>query len=423
MMKKQMTNNKTKFKLPGGLLKNNKFIFVISLFLAIIIWLTVSPNRVVTVGMNLSLDTANSSAESLGLEVIGDNSNHIDVSVSGKWYVISELKDKDINLKYSLADVTKAGEYEISISAEKSAGNADFDIVKVTPDKIKVSFDFIITRSFKIEATAPNVKAADGFILEAPVLNNDESIIDITGPMSVVDSIKSVSVNVNAQETLEKAKSYLGIKLDVVDKNGKKVDTSSLTMPFTSADVTVPISKSKKIPLKVEFSNAPDYYKKNPFDYSLSVSKINVIGVPEVIDALDNIVIGTIDFTNITPDTKSIDFDLTLPSGVRTIDDIKKVSCKLNVSSLSSKVIDVTSFKTINEPSGSNISVVTVTKAVKVVGPSSVISNLSAKDVYIECDLNNKKGEFVEQNVTLKSNKYNNIWGTGDYKNIQIKVS
>ena len=424
MEKKTKTDSPKKkigFSVPN-LLKSNRFIFIISLIAAIAIWISVAPNREMTIGMTVNIDTANSSVSSLGLEVVKGQGQHVDVTVSGKWYVISELTEKDIKLSYSLADVTKTGEYELTLSASKATNNSDYEITKINPEKITVSFDYIYTRSFKIEALAPNITAADGFILDTPVINSDSSIIDITGPKTVVEKISRVVAQVDDKATLKNSASY-SVPLKLYDQNNNEIDSEQLTLPFNEVDVTVPINKSKTVSVKVDFANVPEYYKENPLSYTLSVAKLNVIGPAEVIDTLDSVSLGTIDFTDITAQKTKFEFAINLPSGVKTIDDITKITCTLDLSSISSKSLNVTSFRTINAPTTTKISFTTTTRKVTVVGPKSVIDKITAGDVYLECDMTNyseNTGEFVAD-AYLKSTKYKNVWGVGVYQ-VQLKV-
>ena len=407
----------------SAMLKSNRFIFAISLIAAILLWVTVTPNRETTIGMTVNIDTADTAAETLGLKVVSGQGQSVDVTVAGKWYVISELTDKDIKLTYSLGDVTKTGEYELVLSASKAAANSDYEIVKVNPETIKVSFDYIYTRSFKIEAKAPNIKASEGFILDSPVIDSDNSIIDITGPRSIVEKIASVQALVDNKATLSSAMSYT-VPLTLYDSIGKEISSDQLTLPFTEVGVTVPINKSKSVPLTVDFANAPEYYQKNPLKYTLSVQKINVVGSAEVIDSINGLSLGTIDFSEISPSKNSFTFDLKLPSGVKSIDDIDKITCKLDTSGIKSKSVEVTSFTTVNAPTTAKVSIVTTKKAVTVAAPENVIGSIRAADLYLECDMSSyteNKGEIVADAV-LKSKKYNSVWGVGKYQ-IQIKVS
>lgn len=422
-MKNNEQNNKEKKKFSfSAMFRSNKFIFFLSLVLAVLLWVTVSPNREVTVGKTITVDTADTPVEQLGLEVVGDSTQHVNVKITGKWYVISQITDKDLDITYSLGDVTKAGEYEIPITAVKAAANGDYEIVKVTPSKIKIAFDYKYTRSFKVEATAPNIRAKDGYILDTPTIDADSSIVDVTGPRSEVEKIEKVVARVENTETLEASQSYSST-LILLDKEGKEMDSSTLSLSFKTVNVTVPINKMKTVPLKVDFANVSEYYAKNPLDYSLDVKQLNIVGPAEAVDDISEFVVGTINFNDISPDKAEFTFDLKLPSGVKSVDDIQKVTCKLNLSDYSKKTLEVTKFSTVNQNSKTDVSFVTNTVNVTVVGPKSVISKITAEDVSLECDIANyKNNSSVKADAVLKSDKYNNIWANGKYA-VSIKIS
>lgn len=402
--------------------KSNKFIFFVSLILAILLWVTVSPNRDMTVSKTITVDTADTPVEQLGLEVVGDSTYHLNVKITGKWYVISKITDKDLDINYSLSDVTKAGEYEIPITATKAASNGDFEIGKVTPSKIKIAFDYKYTRSFKVEASAPNIRAKDGYILDTPTIEADSSIVDVTGPRSEVEKIDRVVARVENTETLEASQSYSST-LKLLDKDGKEMDASTLSLSFKTVNVTVPINKMKTVPLKVYFAGAPEYYAKNPLDYSLDVKQLNIVGPAEAVDDINELVVGTINFSDISTDKTEFKFDLKLPSGVKSVDDIQNVTCKLNLSDYAKKTLEVTKFSTVNQNNKTDVSFVTNTVKVTVVGPKSVISKISADDVSLECDISNyKNNSSVKADAVLKSDKYNNIWANGKYA-VSIKIS
>ena len=129
-----------------GLLNNDKFLMIISLIIAIGIWVSVSPQRDMTVNCPVTLSTKNSSAEKLGLQVINGGEQNISVTVEGEWYSISELNSDDITISYSFGGIVDSGDYEIAITATKTNNTADFTIKSISPEKVKVSLDHISTK-------------------------------------------------------------------------------------------------------------------------------------------------------------------------------------------------------------------------------------------------------------------------------------
>ena len=415
---------KSKFSL-NKLFNNNRFVFVIALIASIAIWIAVSPDRSISIPVSLNIDTADTAVGELGLEILEGQGQRINVEIEGKWYVISEVQETDIQLSVALNDITRSGEYELRVSATNQS-NADFDIVRVTPETVKVKFDYIYTRSFRVDVRANGVKAAEGLIAGSPVLSTNETNIEITGPKSVVETIGSVSAEVDVNATLRSSTSYTS-KLEILKTSGEPLtseEIATLTLPFTEVNVTIPINRSKTVPINVNFSNQPAYYQQNALPYTSSISEINLIGTTEVMDTLDSIELDPIDFLELSPDHNVFQFNLQLPSGVRSVDDISQVTVTVDTSGIASKTLDVSIFQAVNMPAGKTVSVVTSRKSVVVVGPSDVISNLEAEDVYLEYDLSNaanSTGEMVID-ATLRSDQYDTIWSYGKV-DIQIRLS
>lgn len=415
-----MKNNQTKIK--KSVFDNNRFVLAISLIFAIVLWITVSPERSVTVNYPINITTENTSAGELGLNVIEGQAQNISIRVEGKWYVIGELDADDFIVSYSLSGITKAGEYDVMLTASKASTGADYNIVSVEPSKVKVKFDFIKTAVFAVEVKADEIEASEDHILGAPVIDSGFSTIEISGPLSIIDSIARVEASVDANETLSTSKSYTA-PVKLYDAAGKEIDTTLLTLPFNEVDITVPIHISKEVPIKATFKNAPAAYV-DGISYSLNVSKVKIKGTKEVIDGITEVTLDVIDFSQLSPDNNKFKFTLNLPTGVEAIDDIPEITVTVNIKSFEQKSVDVTKFTAVNTPSGMTVTPVTSKKAVTLVAPSSVIDSIKAGELYLEYDMSGKtaaSGEMVVD-AFLKSSKYNNIWGYGTYQ-IQVKVN
>lgn len=404
-----------------SLLNSNKFLMVISLLIAFAIWVTVSPQRDMTINCPITLTTKNSSAEKLGLEIIDGKEQNISVTVQGEWYNISELSADDINISYSFTGVVESGEYEVAISATKTNSAADFTIQSVSPEKVKVSLDHISTVSYPIEVVANNIKSEDGYIVGTPIVDNDKGEIEITGPATKIKKLAKVVAEINVEETLSKSKIFKS-ELKFLNKNNKEIDTTSFTIPYDEVDVIVPINQTKTVPIEANFDNVPEAYVSSPISHTISQNSVELIGTKEALDKIDKIELDPIDYKKLTPKNYKFTMPLNLPSGVTTSNGITEVDVTVNMNGFSSKTINVSKFNTVKLKKSTTATVETEYKTVTVVGPKSVIENINNTDVYIECDMSNTASSgSVTVAGTVKSSKYKTIWGTGDC-DIRIKV-
>jgi YbbR domain-containing protein len=416
--------NKSKFSL-NQIFQNNRIVLLISFVIAISIWITITPNRETDIAVTVNIDTTNTAVGELGLQILEGQGTPVSVTVAGKWYEISSLTENDIKVSAVLTDVTKAGSYELLVSAQPASPSANFSVTKVTPNKITVTFDYTYTRGFEIVPVVSGVTAAKGLIADTPVVDigAESNLIQITGPKSVVETIDSVVAEVDVDEVLSTTTSY-NAAIKVLDKNGREIDSSRLTMPVTEAKVTVPINKSKTVPIVATFTNMPKSYEKTDAQfYSLSEREVNLIGPPEVMNDLDEITLDPINFNEITPDNNTFVVSLNLPSGVKTTVDISDITVNVDMDGIDEKEISVKNFKAVNNNGSHKVSVLTESVAVQVVGDQSAIDSLSAGDVYLEYDMSNLQNASGVHMVAavLKSDKYNNIWQNGSYQ-IQIRI-
>ena len=403
------------------LVKSNKFIFVLSLLMAIIIWVLVSPDRTMTISVPLNISTENTAVGQLGLEVVEGQGQKIDVEVEGKWYVISDLTESDIRLSVPFTNITSAGEQELRVTASfVSSVSSDIRIVRVVPETVKVTFDTVQELPFTITPKVNGVSAADGLVAGLPVLNEDT--VYIKASKTVLNSIGSVVAEVDVDKTLSKSASYT-VQLKVLDESGKEIDKSKLTMGISEVTVTQPINKSKQLAVTASFKNQPAYYSSNPISYSVSPSTINVVGDAELIDGIDSITLDPIDFSSLSPSSNSFKYGVSLPNGITAVDDVKEVTVKVDTSGIATKSVSITDFRALNVPEGKKVSATIKSKDVTVAGAQAAVSALSAADVYLQYDLSSltsASGEHVVA-ATLGSSKYNNIWGVGKIQ-IQIKI-
>ncbi len=412
---------KIKFSIHD-LINNNKFLMIISVIIAICIWITVSPQRTLTINCPVTLSTKNSAAEKLGLEIISEKEHNIGVRVSGDWYAISELTAEDITISYSFSSIVDAGDYEVNITATKTNSSAGFTIESVTPEKITVSMDHISTVKFPVEVITNNITTEEGLIVGTPIIENEQGEIEITGPATKLNKIKRVVAEVDVEGVLTKSEVFVS-ELKFLNKKDKNVDVSKLNLPYSEVNVIIPINQTKIVPVKAQFINVPEAYVSNPISHTLSEEKLEILGTKEALAKIENITLDAIDYSQLTPENNEFEIPLNLPLGISTTNGVAKITVTVKMNDYATKTLNISKFTTVNVEKGFATTVETDYKSVVVVGPESIVDDLTASDVYIECDLSknvHNTGSVIIKGI-VKSNKYKTIWGTGDC-DITIKV-
>ncbi len=420
------------------ILKNKKFTITISLILSFIIWMSAMINRnpvreQIFTDISASFSIENTVASEMGLGIVSDvSSQKFAVTVSGPNYVVSSLRPEDFLLSASMNEVNGAGTYSIEIVGTQNSSKTGYTFSSITPDRIDVTFDFIETVEFTVTPKLTGVSAAEGLIADNPTISKpEESTISIKGPRSVIERIDSVLAFAEVNETLSATKSYT-TDIVLVDKDGKNiykftsdgkiygengeaVESTNLSLSFTSTTVSQPIVKKASLDVQVVFNNKPQGLKDSDIKYSVNYDKVTVIGTPEVVDKLTSISLSPIDFKNISTTSNSFEVSAILPDGVKLFDNIESFTVEIDTSKYTEKTISVSAFKITNVAENLTAQTKESIRNVKVCGAASVLNKIKNGDIYALVDVSGKSAGQHTVEVTIKSDKYDSIWQVGNY--------
>ncbi len=401
------------------LLFNRKFTIPFSIFLSFVLWMGISVGEKdilersfsdVTVTVNME----NTFASENKMSIIGDISEQrFTVMVMGKNNVVAALNANEISLFASAATVDSPGEYNLEVSASNTSG--EYDIVSISPKTVKVNFDYLETREFTVTAIADGATASKGLIAEAAVVSGIENnTITITGPRTVINSIDSVTAKAKVNKTLSESKTFDADIVLLNDKN-KEINAENLQLSTEKVKITVPISKKKTVPVKVDFANTPKGFEKDSIRATVDHSSVTIIGTPETVDKITEVSLSPIDVTALGAKTSSFEVTPKLPEGVRMFDTIETFVVTVNLDNYRERVINISTIKVTGVASGLSANAVGI-KNVKICGPAGVINQISSKDVYATIDLTDKKAGEHAVNASISFEGYKNVWAVGAYQ-------
>lgn len=416
-------------KSPKGffnrLFGNRNFTVPLSILLAVVFWMVVTlsqnPVREVTIsGLPVSIATANTVVEELGMDVIGNVDSTVSVVVSGPTYIVSSLSAADLSVTANLSEVNAAGTYEIPLVANKMGTKTGYNVVSVVPEKISITFDYINETQFQVEAVANGASATDGLIADrAVVTNSEDAMITVRGPRSYIERIAAIRAVADVNEVLSQTTSY-DAAIVAVDENGEVMDDTLFTFSTTTVKISVPIYKQKTVRLVPTFTNLPNGFAETPIAYTLSETEIVVAGTPETIDGLNEIRLAPINFYEISNEKTSFDVALSLPNGIKMIDNIESVTVRIDTAGYMQRTFNISDCRAVKLEKGMKVSRIGSVRNVKVFGPEAVMRRLSAADLYAEVDFSGKAAGQYTIAVTVKSSVSDKIWQVGAYTTVAV---
>lgn len=183
-----------KVKTFNDLMNNNKFVLVLSLFIAFFVWVAVamyaSPEESYTIyNIPITVNTENSLVAQKGYKNFWQSDEAIDVTVTGPRYLITTLTPDDILVSANLNTVDSVGISQLSLRVSLKQESQDITISQQSKTSVRIYFDEELEKEVNIflDKTVFDGKIAEGYQMhsaELPVTS-----VKITGPATEVNKI------------------------------------------------------------------------------------------------------------------------------------------------------------------------------------------------------------------------------------------
>lgn len=429
MMSKNNTHQEKKRISFNALMANNKFAFVLSLIIAVVCWTLVSMSQTAEIDRTFNdvpvkVNIDESLAKNNGLEIFGTQSFSVDVTVNGFSYVLNDpsFTNENISVTASCSSVSAAGTYDLPLSASVVGISGDAEVVKLSSNTIKVSFDERVSKTFALNEEIVELDGyslAQGFIRENPRLSV-ESVV-LSGPSKEMAKITSIKAVVELSEEL-KTTQNLEAEIVAVSANGN-IDLSNFTFENTDpVYITIPVAQVGTYETAVDFIGIPQAYRADGVEYSIYPSQVDVsvkTGVGEtVLDDSNKLLVGTIDFNQINNTVNKIYI-----KNEDVASEIKNFTVTIDMSSMSKRWLEIpVDYSSVTVPEGVEILSSSV-ESVQIVGPSSSVMNIDQSAAYavpVFDDIELEKGKHtIPAKIVLRT--LTDSWIHGTYS-IEIEV-
>jgi YbbR domain-containing protein len=163
---------------------NNLGLKLISLALAVGLWLAVARDPVAEVAVEVAIEFHNIPQN---LEISSENIPRAQIRLRGPERIVRRLQPADV---YAELDVTnlKPGERTFDLTAQQIHEPSDLEVVQIVPSQLHLSFDTRLTRQVPVQ---PRVVGtfAPGYGIDRVVV--DPATITISGPKKHVEAVEA----------------------------------------------------------------------------------------------------------------------------------------------------------------------------------------------------------------------------------------
>lgn len=407
-----------------NLIYNNKIAMLFSLILAFGIWIWVAIEKSPVVEITVSavpvkIDMENSVPAQLHLQTFGQTEFYVDVTVTGKRFVVSALTPEDLTVTAQTNYVDSAGTKSLQLKATAN-DSRDYEIQRISQNYIDVYFDTYKEAEFAIEPRilAPDDKTVvDGCILGSVLFSKNTVVV--SGPSAEVNKVTGVIAETSVSAPLS-ATTTVQPEIKLQTDGQETLSYVELNTGESTVTMTMPVLKKVVLPTSVTFKNAPGGYLNGDVPVTVSPSQIEAAVPIEKVGELKSISVGTVDFAELDSGYNTFNFKASDITEYTVVDSSARFRVTVNMTgtvtasfSVSAQNIAVTAQK-----DGFHSSVLTRgIENIRVIGTAEEIAALTNDMLYAEVDLSD--AEITEGEQTVKARIVikgsSKAWASGTY--------
>lgn len=392
-------------------LTNNIGLKFLAVFIALVLWLAIvnidDPEKMVTV-TNIPISMTNEKAITDRDMVYNVKSEQfVNITVSGKRSVVSNLTAEDFRATASLKELSKVNSVPVEISAKNSSIGRKITVVKQSAQTVLVDVENVEEREFDDISVEYTGKVADGYVAGVSSLATEE--ITVKAPVSIMDKIKKVVVRCS----LDGAKEDFAKKCPVVlyDKKEREITSQDISLSDKKIKVDVKVLRAKQVPIAkiddTKIGKPADGYVIDSIE--LSKDTVTVYGEESALSAIEELEVqDEIDVNDAKGDvTRNIDVTQKMPKGV-AVSGESTITVKVIIKKLITRTFEIDGDKVeLNNVKDEYEAKVTTNKVkVTLEGEEEDISQLTENDIKLSVNLSKMKSgkNTVKVKVTLPEN-------------------
>jgi len=411
------------------MLNSTAFYIVFAVVASIALWLYVTyvenPDKTVTV-TNIPVTFVNSEKlQDADLVVTKIDRETISLEFTGKRNAVTKLSNSNVILTVDLNDVVlsaggMAGLHQLSYEVTYPSGiNKNYvEVSGTSADYVTVTVERMVTRRVPVSGEY-NGKVESGF--QAQALQFEPETVVVSGPEATVTKINCAWVSLESDTISKSISESLNYKLLDEDRNEIPID-SSLVLSDDAILVTLPIYMVKDVMLSVNLTYSSTATTENT-RCEISPSVITLTGDSEILEDLNQIVLGTIDLTDFAL-TANESMPIPIPNEVTNMTGSITADVSVEVLGMSTARMSASNIAVRNETVGYQTTVITQSLDVTIRADEETLSQIEPSNIRIVADLaelGNTTGTFsVPAKVNIDG--FVNADAIGDYK-ISVIIS
>jgi YbbR domain-containing protein len=311
----------------NDLLKKDIVIKIVSVLLAILLWLYVlnidNPYKNKPLTIPIKVENINTLQEK-GLALKNDNfTRNVEVIIRGREEVLNKISPGDFQAILDFSKVKSVDDKTLKIDFIYDID--DITITVMIPRSVNIELEKIEKKAFPLQVELTGQPKENYKIINMTQVPESVTLEDVESVINQVASVKSfIDIsNLDDDKTVKQ-------ECKVYDKNGKEITKLSKNL---SVEVKLEVAKEVPVNLVVTGKPAQDYLEGAK---KISPEKVLIAGPKEIVSGITGLKTEPVSIEN-SRENVSTKTAISLPEGVRLVNSPKEVLVNITIESLVNK--------------------------------------------------------------------------------------
>ena len=368
--------------------RRNSFYLVISILVALGIWVYVDITQDITASKEVSnipveFQGEDTTLAERGLMLLPDSETTINLKLEGAKSILAQLDTAKLRVQADLSAVTETGIQTVPCRVIYPEYKFSSRLTATTPTNsfnITIDVGELYSREVEIRCDIQGT-VAEGYIAGEPQFTPEK--LELRGPQEEVDAVSYAKVSLNiedATETVDQALPYV-----LYNEAGEPISGGDNHAVQDEIRVVLPVDVVKELPLEIDFQEFPGLSKNN-VSYRIEPASIVVSGEASLLNDVDRLVLDSFDLSQLGGN-EVYHYVIQLPEGCTNLSGVTRATLTISFIDLVQDTRTATEFQAENVPEGKSVTILTDELTVRIQGTAADVAAVRDRDITVRADL------------------------------------
>ena len=368
--------------------RRNSFYLVISILVALGIWVYVDITQDITASKEVSnipveFQGEDTTLAERGLMLLPDSETTINLKLEGAKSILAQLDTAKLRVQADLSAVTETGIQTVPCRVIYPEYKFSSRLTATTPTNsfnITIDVGELYSREVEIRCDIQGT-VAEGYIAGEPQFTPEK--LELRGPQEEVDAVSYAKVSLNiedATETVDQALPYV-----LYNEAGEPISGGDIHAVQDEIRVVLPVDVVKELPLEIDFQEFPGLSKNN-VSYRIEPASIVVSGEASLLNDVDRLVLDSFDLSQLGGN-EVYHYVIQLPEGCTNLSGVTRATLTISFIDLVQDTRTATEFQAENVPEGKSVTILTDELTVRIQGTAADVAAVRDRDITVRADL------------------------------------